>query len=97
MYAVLAVMSVGCAFAHADLLQNHHHHSEEGSSSNQNAFCAWACQATSDVVAVVQPPVAAARLVVEQQILASDLHYVSSPSAILQSRAPPNTGSLSYE
>ena len=57
MYAALVVLSAGCALAHADQTQAHHHHSEE-SSSSQSAFCAWACQATSDIASVAEPSMA---------------------------------------
>jgi hypothetical protein len=95
MYAALVVMSVGCMLAHADRAQAHHHHSDE-KSSPQNAYCAWACQATSDVVAMVQPPVVVAWLVVEQQISVPDSHFLSSASTALHPRAPPIAVFLSH-
>lgn len=88
-YAVLVVMSVGCTLAHAERIQAHHHHSE-GTSSSQNAFCSWACQATSDLVTVTQPPVAVAWIVVDPQVLAPDSYRPSSASPVLQPRAPPS-------
>jgi hypothetical protein len=94
-YVALSVMSAGCSLAHADRVQAHHHHSEE-QSSPQSAYCAWACQATSDVVAVVQPPVAVAWLVVEQQISVPDSHVLSSASTTLHPRAPPIAVFLSH-
>lgn len=88
MYAALVVMSAGCMLAHADRVQAHHHHSEE-KSSPQSAFCAWACQATSDLVAVTQPPPAVAWLVVEQPVPVPDSHRGTSASVVLHPRAPP--------
>ena len=88
-YAVLVVLSVGCTLAHAEKIQTHHHHSE-GKPSPQSAFCSWACQATSDLVTVAQPPVAVAWIEVEPQVLASDSYRPSSASPILQPRAPPS-------
>jgi hypothetical protein len=94
-YAALVVMSAGCMLAHADRIQNHHHQSE-GNTSPQDVFCAWACQATSDIVAVTQPPAAVAWLVVEQQIPVPDSHRVPSASVVLHPRAPPSTVLLSH-
>jgi len=94
MYAALVVLSTGCALAHADRTQAHHHHSEEGSSS-QSAFCAWGCQATSDIVSAAEPSMTVAWLVVEQQVLPSDVYRVSSASTVLHPRAPPFTALLS--
>jgi hypothetical protein len=88
-YAALVVLSTGCALAHANQSQTHHHHHEENSSP-QSVFCAWACQATSDAVAVVQPPAAVDWRVVEQQVLHTDSHFLSSSSVVLLPRAPPN-------
>ena len=89
MYAALVVLSAGCALAHADRAQAHHHHSED-SSSAQSAFCAWACQATSDVVSAAEPSMTVAWLVVEQQVLPHEVHRVSSASTVLHPRAPPS-------
>lgn len=83
-YAVLAVMSVGCALAHADRAQNHHHQSDE-SSSAQNALCAWACQATSDVAMAPESPKAMAWLVVEPTVLTPDPRLTSSGLSIRRS------------
>ncbi|MGB4068990.1 MAG: hypothetical protein WBK08_13250 [Nitrospira sp.] len=94
-YAALVVLSTGCALAHADPSQTHHHHTEENSSP-QSAFCAWACQATSDGAAVAQPLAAVAWLVVEQQVLDSDSHVLSSASVVLLPRAPPSPVFLSH-
>jgi hypothetical protein len=94
-YAALVVLSTGCALAHANQSQTHHHHHEENSSP-QSVFCAWACQATSDVVAVAQPPAAVAWLVVEQQVLDLDSHFLSSASVVLLPRAPPSPVFLSH-
>jgi hypothetical protein len=94
-YAALVVLSAGCALAHADQSQTHHHHHEENSSP-QSAFCAWACQATSDGVAVAQPLAAVAWLVVEQQVLDLDSHFLSSASVVLLPRAPPSPVFLSH-
>lgn len=88
MYAVLVVMSAGCMLAHVDRTQPHHHQSE-GPSSSQQVFCTWACQATSDIVAVTQPPPAVAWLFVERQSPVLDSHRVSSSSLVLHPRAPP--------
>jgi threonine/homoserine/homoserine lactone efflux protein len=93
-YAALVVLSAGCALAHADRTQAHHHHSGE-SSSSQSAFCAWACQATSDVVSVAEPVLAVAWLVAEPQVLPPIVHRVSSASSLLHPRAPPITVLLS--
>ncbi|CUS35853.1 DUF2946 family protein [Candidatus Nitrospira nitrificans] len=94
MYVALVVMTVGCTLAHADRVQAHHHHGEE-QSSPQSAYCAWACQATSDVVAVAQPPVAVSRPIVEQQISVPDTHFLSSASPTRHPRAPPSAVFLS--
>ncbi|NGZ94658.1 MAG: hypothetical protein CV089_00745 [Nitrospira sp. WS110] len=88
-YAVLVVMSASCILVHADRIQSHHH--GEGKSSSQNAFCAWACQATSDVVAVAQSQVAVAWLVAEPQVLPHASYVVSSVSTVSRPRAPPTT------
>lgn len=88
MYAVLAVMSVGCALAHADRTLNHHHQGEESSSAS-NTFCAWACQATSDVAMAPESPKAMAWLVVESTVLTLDPLLTSSGLSILRSRGPP--------
>lgn len=93
-YTALVVMGAGCMLVHADRTQAHHDHSE-GNSSPQNAFCAWACQGMSDVVAVAQPPVDVALLVVEQQVSGPDSYFLSSASTVLHSRAPPSTLFLS--
>ncbi len=93
-YAALVVLSAGCALAHADRTQAHHHHSEK-SSSPQNAFCAWACQATSDIVTVTEPSMAVAWLVVETQVLPPDVYRISSASTVLHPRAPPVAALLS--
>ena len=93
-YAALVVLSAGCTLAHADQTQVHHHHSGE-SSSPQSAFCAWACQATSDVVSVAEPTMAVAWLVAEPQALPPIVHRVSSASFLLHPRAPPVTTLLS--
>lgn len=92
-YSVLVVMSVGCALAHADRAQGHHHHNE-GSSSAQNSFCAWACQATSDVVMAPESPEATFWLIVEPTVLTSDPLLTSSGLTLLRSRAPPASASL---
>jgi hypothetical protein len=89
-YTALVVMGAGCMLAHADRTQAHHDHSE-GNSSPQNAFCAWACQAMSDVVAVAHPPVDVTLLVVEQQVSVPDSYFLSSASTVLHPRAPPST------
>jgi len=94
-YVVLSVMSAGCTLAHADRVQAHHHHSEDRSSP-QNAYCAWACQVTSDVVEVAQPLPAVTWLVVEQQILVPDSHFLPSASTALHPRAPPIAVFLSH-
>ncbi|MBL8051947.1 MAG: hypothetical protein JNK03_01135 [Nitrospira sp.] len=93
-YAALVVLSAGCALAHADRTQAHHHHSGE-SSSPQSVFCAWACQATSDVVSVAEPTMAVAWLVAEPQALPPIVHRESSASFLLHPRAPPITALLS--
>jgi threonine/homoserine/homoserine lactone efflux protein len=93
-YAALVVLSAGCALAHADRTQAHHHHSEK-SSSPQNAFCAWACQATSDIASVAEPAMAVAWLVTEPQVLPAADYPVSSVSIVLHPRAPPVTALLS--
>ncbi|CUS34241.1 conserved exported hypothetical protein [Candidatus Nitrospira nitrosa] len=90
MYAALVVLSAGCALAHADQTQAHHHHSEE-SSSSQSAFCAWACQATSDIASVAEPSMGVVWLVTEPQVLPSAVYPVSSVSTLLHPRAPPVT------
>jgi hypothetical protein len=95
MYAALVMLSAGCALAHADQSQTHHHHHEENSSP-QSVFCAWACQATSDGVAVAQPLATVTWLVVEQQVLHTDPHFLLSASVVLLPRAPPNSIFLSH-
>lgn len=87
-YAVLAVMSAGCALAHADKTSAHHHHTEDKPSS-QHAVCSWVCQATSDIVAVAQPQMAVAWIVVEPHILVPNSIGLSSAGPVLQPRAPP--------
>ncbi|MGQ0555585.1 MAG: hypothetical protein ACT4PN_06545 [Nitrospiraceae bacterium] len=87
-YAALVVLSTGCALAHANQSQTHHHHHEENSSP-QSVFCAWACQATSDVAMAPESPKAMAWLVVESTVLIPDPLLTSSGLSILRSRGPP--------
>lgn len=94
-YVALAVMSAGCVFARADRIQDHHQHSEEGSSP-QNAFCAWACQATSDVAMAPEFPKAIAWLVVEPTVPIRGPSFPSSGLSTLRSRAPPTPARLLY-
>jgi hypothetical protein len=90
LYAALLVMSTGCAFAHSKHVSNsHHHHGEEGS-SNQNALCAWTCQATADAAVVIGPPPTVTALVVWSADLASSPVVSSAPSSSTHSRAPPS-------
>jgi hypothetical protein len=87
-YIVLLAMSAGCALAHAGGVQHHQHHGNE-SSSTQNAVCAWACQATTDVTVAVGPPLAVTEQVVRlDDVFISGLVPFSYLSA-LRSRAPP--------
>lgn len=96
-YAALVVLSAGCALAHVDQSQTHHHqHHNEENSSPQNAFCAWACQGTSDVAAVAQPLEAVTWLILQQQVLDLDSHILSSASVVLLPRAPPSPVFLSH-
>ena len=88
-YAALVVLSAGCALAHADRTQAHHHHSEK-SSSPQNAFCAWACQATADTVAEAGPPLAVKDLVSGPVEFASTGLLLSIDTSAIHSRAPPS-------
>ena len=88
LYAVLAVMSAGCALAHADQAQNHHHQGE-GSSSASHAFCAWACQAASDVVLAPESPGPITGLVIGPTTPTPDPLLTAPGLSIFRSRAPP--------
>ncbi|MEP6934735.1 MAG: hypothetical protein ABI988_12470, partial [Nitrospirota bacterium] len=54
-YASLAVMAANCALRHVDPSNGHTHQSSHEAAPH-NALCAWACQATSDVGLVTEPP-----------------------------------------
>jgi hypothetical protein len=88
-YVALSVMSAGCMFTYAqEVLNDHQHHSHDGSSP-QNAFCAWACQATTDVGVGMVPSLAVVeRVLWRDNVLLSGLIPCSSLSS-LHSRAPP--------
>ena len=88
MYAGLAVMSVGCAFAHADRVQNNHHHTQDNSSP-QHAFCVWACQATSDVVMATESPKALVEIVVAPNFFVFNPLLFLWSAIVSDSRAPP--------
>jgi hypothetical protein len=88
LYAVLLVMSTGCMVAHAGHMSTQHHHGENGS-SDQNALCAWTCQATTDSAATIGPPLALAELALGPADLVSRSLTSSALLYIVQSRAPP--------
>jgi hypothetical protein len=93
MYAGLAAMSVGCAFAHADRIQNHHHHTQDDSSP-LHAFCVWACQATSDAVMATDSPKVMVRIVVAPSFFVSNSLLSFSCVTVSDSRAPPGLSLL---
>jgi|CXWL01.1.fsa_nt_gi hypothetical protein len=89
-YVALSVMNASCMLTHAQqVLNDHHHHSHDGSSP-QNAFCAWACQATADTIAEGGPQLAVRDLVSgPAEFTSAGLPYSTYSSAI-HSRAPPS-------
>lgn len=88
LYAGLAAMSVGCAFAHADRAQNHHHHTQD-TSSPQHVLCVWACQATSDAVMATESPKATVQIVVASTFVVPNPLFSFSRVTISDPRAPP--------
>lgn len=89
-YTVLLVMSTACTFAHPEQVSNQHHHHGEDGSSNQNAFCAWNCQATADAAVAIEPPPTGTELLVGSADLAFSPFVSSTLLSSTQSRAPPS-------
>ncbi len=93
-YVALSVMSAGCMFTHAQqVLNDHQHHSHDGSSP-QNAFCAWACQATTDVGVAAGPSLAVAELAIWRDDVSLRGLIPCSSLSSFHSRAPPSTFSV---
>ena len=88
-YASLAVMAASCALRHVDSASGHAHPSSHEAAPD-NALCAWACQATSDVGLVPEPTTWSTGPVV-QLVVSSPIQVFPSPfSSLLHSRAPPS-------
>jgi hypothetical protein len=90
LYAALLVMSTGCVVAHAGKLSSQHHHHGGDGSSDQNALCAWTCQATTDSAATIGSPPALTAPALGPVHLVSGLCTSSALLNIVQSRAPPS-------
>lgn len=92
-YAVLVLVSASCGIVHAQLDGDAHHHHEKGSSA-QGAFCAWACQLTSEAAVAAEPPDAEICLVAETVMPTADLPGASFKRLGFPSRAPPRMPSV---
>ena len=88
-YASLAVMAASCALRHVDPSDSHVHHGSDEAGSH-NAFCAWACQATSDAGLVTEPSALSISPVVQLVVSSPNQETPSLPSSLLRSRAPPS-------
>jgi hypothetical protein len=87
-YAALVVVATGCAAGHAAHAGAHDGHDSQGAVPH-NAFCAWACQSTSEASLVAEPPSLSTGQVA--LLLAVFPHHESSEisSLPLHTRAPP--------
>ena len=91
LYAVLLVLGSSCNLVHGDLNQSHHHHHADEDSSAADQFCAWACQATADTVAVGGPPLTVRNVDSEPVEFTSTGLLFSTYSSAIHSRAPPSS------
>lgn len=87
-YAVLVVISASCGIVHAEQGRDSHHHQGKGSAA-QSAFCAWACQITSQAAEAAEPPDTAIQLILETALSVVDSSVTSSSRVGFPSRAPP--------
>ncbi len=90
LYAVLLVLGSSCNLVHRDLNQSHHHHHADEDSSAADQFCAWACQATADTVAVGGPSLAVRNIDSEPAEFTSTGLLFSTYFSATHSRAPPS-------
>lgn len=82
----LAVGTTDCVLIHAAHAGSHGHHDPHDATPN-NAFCAWACQATSDAALV---PTLSLQQVVQLLADFSRQRFPSFSASPLHSRAPPS-------
>lgn len=88
-YASLVVMVSTCSFSHGEASTGHAHHDSHDAAPH-NAFCAWACQSTSDAGLVAAPPALSVGPVVQFVAAFSHRVLLSPSSSLLHSRAPPS-------
>lgn len=89
-YSALLVMAAGCALAHADRSQSHHHHHSGQGSSGHNSLCAWACQATADAAAAIEPPPTVTEILIGPIDLIPYQFIHSAGLSTVPARAPPS-------
>jgi hypothetical protein len=88
-YTALAVLAAGCLLSHAAHAGVHENH-ESQEAVPHNALCAWACQGTSEVGLVAEPPALSTGQAVRLPAVFPHRTFLSASSFPLHSRAPPS-------
>jgi hypothetical protein len=88
-YASLATTAASCAFSHVDVFRGHAPHGSEEATPH-NAFCAWACQATSDAWPATESLALSTGPVVRVVVSSPNQVIPLLSSSLLRSRAPPS-------